>query len=44
MKLILGEMHILLFNNKNIIPRRALELAFQYEYPTADLALTNLIK
>jgi len=44
MKLILGEMHILLFNNKNIIPRRALELAFQFEYPTADLALTNLIK
>jgi len=44
MKLILGEMHILLFNNKNIIPRRALELAFQYEYPTAVLALTNLIK
>jgi len=44
MKLILGEMHILLFNNKNIIPRRALELAFQYEYPKADLALTNLIK
>lgn len=44
MKLILGEMHILLFNNKNIIPRRALELAFEYEYPTADLALTNLIK
>lgn len=44
MKLILGEMHILLFNNKNIIPRRALELAFQYEYPTADLALNNLIK
>jgi len=44
MNLILGEMHILLFNNKNIIPRRALELAFQFEYPTADLALTNLIK
>ena len=44
MKLILGEMHILLFNNKNIIPRRALELGFQFEYPKADLALSNLIK
>ena len=44
MKLILGEMHILLFNNKNIIPKRALELGFQFKYPTADLALSNLIK
>ena len=44
MKLIFGEMHILLFNNKNIIPRRALDLGFQFEYPTADLALSNLIK
>ena len=44
MKLILGEMHILLFNNKNIFPRRALELGFQFEYPKADLALSNLIK
>ena len=44
MKLILGEMHILLFNNKNIIPRRALELGFQFEYPKADLSLSNLIK
>jgi uncharacterized protein (TIGR01777 family) len=44
MKLILGEMHILLFNNKNIIPKRALELGFQFKYPTADLALSKLIK
>ena len=42
MKLILGEMHILLFNNKNIIPRRALDLGFQLQFPTAKKALKDL--
>jgi NAD dependent epimerase/dehydratase family enzyme len=44
MKLILGEMHILLFNNKNIIPKRAQELGFEFKYPTIEKALNNIIK
>jgi uncharacterized protein (TIGR01777 family) len=42
MKLILGDMHILLFNNKNIIPKRALDLGFQFQFPTAKKALEDL--
>jgi len=42
MKLILGEMHILLFNNKNIIPKRAVDLGFQFQFPTAKKALEDL--
>lgn len=44
MKLILGEMHILLFNNKNILPKRAQELGFKFQYSTAKEALENIIK
>lgn len=44
MKLILGEMHILLFSNKNILPKKALELGFKFQFPTALKALQNIIK
>jgi hypothetical protein len=44
MKLILGEMSILLFNNKNIIPKRATELGFKFKFPTLEKALQNIIK
>lgn len=44
MKLILGEMHILLFNNKNILPKRALQLGFNFQFPTAKSAIENIIK
>ncbi|MEO0037444.1 MAG: hypothetical protein RIQ59_655 [Bacteroidota bacterium] len=44
MKFILGDMHILLFNNKNVVPKKALNSGFQFDYPTAELALSNLIK
>jgi uncharacterized protein (TIGR01777 family) len=44
MKLILGEMSILLFNNKKILPKRALELGFQFQFPTIEKALQNIIK
>lgn len=44
MKTILGEMHILLFNNKNIVPKRALELGFKFQFPTLNKALENLLK
>jgi uncharacterized protein (TIGR01777 family) len=44
MKLILGEMSILLFNNKKILPKRALELGFKFQFSTIDEALKNIIK
>lgn len=44
MKLILGEMHILLFSNKNILPKKALDNKFQFQFPTAEEALQNIIK
>ena len=44
MKLILGEMHILLFNNKNILPKRAQQLGFKFQFPTVKEALENIIK
>lgn len=44
MKLILGEMHILLFNNKNILPKRAQQLGFKFQFPTPKSAIENIIK
>lgn len=44
MKLILGEMHILLFNDKNIVPKRVLELGFEFKFPTVNKALEDLLK
>lgn len=44
MKLILGEMGSLLFTNKNIIPKKALEDGFKFEFSTAEKALQNLLK
>jgi uncharacterized protein len=44
MKLILGEMHILLFNNKNIVPKKAQTERFKFQYETAQQALQDCIK
>ncbi len=44
MKLILGDMHILLFNDKKIIPKRALSLGFHFQFDTAQKALQAEIK
>ena len=44
MKLVLGEMHILLFNNKNILPKKALAEGFKFKYETAQQALQDCIK
>ena len=44
MKLILGDMHILLFNDKKIIPQRALSLGFHFQFDTAQKALQALLK
>jgi len=44
MKLILGEMHSLLFSNKNIVPKKATELGFKFKFPSIKEALENIIK
>ena len=44
MKFILGEMHILLFGNKNIAPKKATALGFQFQFPTVKEALENCIQ
>ncbi|MFT6748380.1 MAG: hypothetical protein ACI9XR_002565 [Flavobacterium sp.] len=44
MALILGDMHKLLFDNKNILSKRALELQFKFQYPTIDAALDQIFK
>ena len=44
MKMLLGDMHILLFNNKNIVPKKALELGFKFQFPTIQKALDAIIK
>lgn len=43
MKWILGEMHELLFTNKNISPQKAIEAGFIFQFPTTEKALSNII-
>lgn len=44
MRLILGEMSILLFNSKNIVPLIAMNNNFHFQYPTPEAALDEIIK
>lgn len=44
MKLVLGEMSILLFNSKKILPSKALQNNFHFQFPTLQKALTEIIK
>jgi uncharacterized protein (TIGR01777 family) len=44
MKFILGEMHILLFGNKNIAPKKATSLGFKFQFPIVKEALESIIK
>lgn len=43
MKLILGEMHELLFNDKNLSSKKAIDKGFQFQYTDIDKALKNLL-
>lgn len=43
MKLLLGEMHILLFESQNVSAQKALDNGFQYKYKILDKALDNLL-
>jgi uncharacterized protein (TIGR01777 family) len=44
MKLVLGDMSILLFNSKKIVPQKAIDHHFQFQYPTLNQALNEIIK
>ena len=43
MKLILGEMHELLFTNKNLSTQKAIDQGFVFEYSKAEKALINIL-
>lgn len=43
LKLILGEQSILTLTNQNIFPENLLNQSFQFQYPTIELAVQNLI-
>jgi len=44
MRLLLGEMHELLFTNKNISSQKAIDCGFTFQFSSADKALENIIK
>lgn len=44
MKLILGEMHEILFSSQNVSSRKLLDKGFQFKYASLDKALQNLLK
>jgi uncharacterized protein (TIGR01777 family) len=44
LRLILGEMHELLFNSQDVIPKRLIDNKFQFNYDLLKPALTHLIK
>lgn len=43
MKIILGEMHELLFTNKNLSAQKVIDHGFEFKYPTPEKALENLL-
>lgn len=43
MKLVLGEMHYLLFVSQHVSARKILDKKFQFKYPAIDKALQNLL-
>jgi NAD dependent epimerase/dehydratase family enzyme len=44
MKLILGEMHEMLFSSQNVSSRKLLDENFQFKYASLDKALLELLK
>ena len=43
MKLLLGEMHLLLFTDKNVVPKKAIDNGFTFKYPNPRQALQNIL-
>ncbi|NJM79068.1 MAG: TIGR01777 family protein [Flavobacterium sp.] len=44
MKLVLGEMHQILFSSQNVSARKILDKGFQFKYASLEKALQNLLK
>jgi uncharacterized protein len=44
MKLLLGEMHEILFSSQHVSARKLLDKGFQFQYASLDKALVNLLK
>jgi len=44
MKLLLGEMHELLFTDKNISPQKTVNAGFTFQYPTIEKALSDILE
>jgi len=44
MKLVLGEMHILLFTSQKVSSQKAIDNGFEFRYPTLESALDNLLQ
>ncbi len=43
MRLILGDMHELLFTNKNLSAQKVIDQGFEFQFPTAEKALINIL-
>lgn len=43
MKLVLGEMHLLLFTSQKVSSQKAVDNGFEFRYPTLESALENLL-
>ena len=43
MKLVLGEMHILLFTSQKVSSQKAVDNGFEFRYPTLESALKHLL-
>ena len=43
MRLLFGEMASVLLEGQRVVPRRLLDLGFQFRFPTADSALRDIL-
>ncbi len=44
LKVVLGDVTEILVEGQRVVPRKALDLGYQFRYPTAEQALTHLLK
>jgi uncharacterized protein len=43
MKLLFGELSVLLLEGQKVLPRKVMEHGFEFRYPTLDVALKELL-